>query len=405
MQQHRRPLKVFSCSNLEIAWQDVSKGKRKSRSFGVDGQTIESFAGRKDQNLRDIRSRVLAGTYKFSLLNARPIPKPGSTKVRIIAVPTVEDRIVQRCILNFLLKGDRLKVLNPVSHGFIKDVNRGVPSAVNEAKKYRKLGLWVLKTDISSFFDRINRDLLFQKIDKKLNKTSIFHLLKAALSSEINTEDPEIQKIVQGNGIVVDEGIRQGMPLSPLISNFVLKEFDAAVQKRRLRMVRYADDLILFCKDESACKDAYRFVETELQKIRLGVPELSVSGKSVIRSPEESVEFLGFELCGKKESYAVRIPSEAYEHLNDRLNVYGQFQTAFEKKRTLSRVIQTIENIVAGYERSYNVADSANHAEFKSYARSKKKATINSLLKSMFGAQVIKNLSPKHREFLGFSSD
>lgn len=376
-----------------------------SRSFGVDGQTIESFASHKDQNLRDIRSRVLAGTYKFSLLNARPIPKPGSTKPRIISVPTVEDRIVQRCILNFLLKGDRLKVLNPISHGFNRGVGRGVPSAVREAKKYRKTGLWVLKTDISSFFDKINRDLLFQEIDKKLNKTSIFSLLKSALDSEINTEDPEIQDIVYQNGIVVGEGIRQGMPLSPLISNFVLRRFDAAAQKRSLKIVRYADDLILFCKDEPACKDAYLFVEAELRKIRLGVPELSVSGKSVIKSPEESVEFLGFELCGKKDRYAVRIPKEAYETLSDRLSVYGTFQTAFEKKRTLSRVTQTIENIVVGYERSYDVADSSNHAEFKNYARSKKKATVNSLLKSMFGAEVINRLSAEHREFLGFSSD
>jgi retron-type reverse transcriptase len=105
---------------------------------------------------------------------------------------------------------------------------------------------WAYKSDISAFFDRIPRDELFDAVKRSVRTPSLNDLLRRAIDCEIDTRDPAIWRKVNAAGIVNGLGVRQGMPLSPLFANILLKEFDRVFLSRGHSLVRYAHDFIVF---------------------------------------------------------------------------------------------------------------------------------------------------------------
>ena len=109
-----------------------------------------------------MRSRV---GYQYSPLRPALLPKPDNS-YRVICVPTVRDRIVQRAVLNFLAEGDKCRLLNDVSFGFVQ--GRGVKQAAQKARKTRNKKAWAYKTDITKFFDNVPRKTLKDIVKKKI---------------------------------------------------------------------------------------------------------------------------------------------------------------------------------------------------------------------------------------------
>ncbi|WP_410052242.1 reverse transcriptase domain-containing protein [Bradyrhizobium sp. SZCCHNS30582] len=93
-------------------------------------------------------------------------------------------------------------------------------------------------------------------------------------------------------------GLRQGMPLSPILANLVLSEFDAAFRRERIEMVRYADDLLVFFNSKRDARSGFEFVRTQLGRQGLTIPELGDdNSKTQIVAAEQPVYFLGLELA------------------------------------------------------------------------------------------------------------
>ena len=281
--RYPRPIRIFSRNLLLHAWQQSRDASSKPGTKGIDGLTARQFNQNRDLHFAHIIERTRSGTYAFSDLRPFFIRKKNG-KLRVICVPTVGDRLVQRVIVNALTERDRFHLLNPVSFGFIR--GRSVQGAIDEAIARRTTREWCLKTDIQSFFDKIDRARLKTLVRRRLRTHSLVPLLCDAIDCELKPNKSDRAK-VQALGIHGGQGLRQGMPLSPLLSNLVLADFDKAAQERGFDVLRYADDLIVFGESKARLEDALTFLVDELQKVGHSVRRPAKNSKTeFVRSPE-----------------------------------------------------------------------------------------------------------------------
>src|SRR5208282_4605265 len=131
--------------------------------------------------------------------------------------------------------------------------------------------------------------------------------------------------IIASSGIQRGKGLRQGMPLSPLLSNLVLCNFDKKISRQGIRVVRYVDDLIVLANSEDECRAAKEIIEKELKKVEMSIPDLGgIKSKTEIKSPAEPVIFLGLEIYRQNNGrYAKKIPAEAIKEAYSKVAQLG----------------------------------------------------------------------------------
>ena len=218
---------VCERENLEDAWHQVRSNKG---SPGIDGRTIDETRDYLREHWPTIREQLLNGTYKPQPVRRVEIAKPDGG-VRKLGIPTVLDRLIQQAILQ-VLQGRWDPTFSEHSYGFRP--GRSAHQAVAQAQSYVAEGHeWVVDIDLEKFFDRVNHDILMDRVAKRISDKRLLRLIRAYLNAG-----------VMENGLVgpTDEGVPQGGPLSPLLSNLVLDEFDRELTRRGLRFCRYADD-------------------------------------------------------------------------------------------------------------------------------------------------------------------
>ncbi len=263
--------------NLEVAWKRVRGNKG---SPGVDGMTIDTAAEYLREHWPTIRSQLLNGTYQPQPVRRVEIPKPDGG-VRKLGVPCVVDRLIQQAVLQVLQKRWD-STFSEHSYGFRP--GRSAYQAVAQAQTYVAEGYcYVVDIDLEKFFDRVNHDILMARIAERISDKRLLKLIRAFLNAG-----------VMENGLVspTTEGAPQGGPLSPLLSNLVLDEFDKELTRRGHRFCRYADDCNIYVRSrragERVMATVCRFLITQL---RLKVNE----SKSAVARPEER-KFLGFSI-------------------------------------------------------------------------------------------------------------
>jgi RNA-directed DNA polymerase len=215
----------------------------------------------------------------------------------------VLDRFIQQAVMQVLQsRWDR--TFSGHSYGFRP--GRSAHQAVEQAQKYIAEGCrWVVDLDLEKFFDRVNHDRLMAKIAERVGDKRLLKLIRAFLTAGVLEE-----------GLVnpVDEGTPQGGPLSPLLSNIVLDEFDRELERRGLRFARYADDSNIYVRSrragERVMESLARFITT---KLKLKVNEL----KSAVARPWER-KFLGFSFTNAGIPRR-RIAPEAVDRFRERV--------------------------------------------------------------------------------------
>jgi RNA-directed DNA polymerase len=258
--------------------QALARVQANKGSPGVDGMTVHELLGYLKQHWPVIREQLLRGTYKPQPVKRVEIPKPDGG-VRKLGIPTVLDRFIQQAVMEVLQRRwDR--TFSEHSYGFRP--GRSAHQAVEQAQRYIAEGYrWCVDLDLEKFFDRVSHDKLMAKIAQRVSDKRLLKLIRAFLKAG-----------VLENGLVspVDEGTPQGGPLSPLLSNIVLDEFDRELERRGLRFARYADDSNIYVRSRRAGErvmgSVRRFITT---KLKLKVNEQ----KSAVARPWER-KFLGF---------------------------------------------------------------------------------------------------------------
>jgi RNA-directed DNA polymerase len=265
--------------------QALKRVKANKGSPGVDGMTVHDLPGYLVQHWPAIREQLLSGTYKPQPVKRVEIPKPDGG-VRKLGIPTVLDRLIQQAVMQ-VLQGKWDPTFSNHSYGFRP--GRSAHQAVAQAQEYIADGYrWVVDLDLEKFFDRVNHDKLMAKIAERVSDQRMLKLIRAFLRAG-----------VMEHGLVnpVDEGTPQGGPLSPLLSNIMLDEFDRELERRGLRFARYADDSNIYVRSRRAGERVMASLTAFLTtKLKLKVNQQ----KSAVARPWER-KFLGFSFTSNRE--------------------------------------------------------------------------------------------------------
>ena len=270
--------------SLDEALRDVARNKG---APGPDGMTVQEMQAQWPATRHRLVRQLRDGTYRPGSIRRVEIPKPGGG-VRQLGIPDVVDRVVQAA-LKRVLEPLWEPTFDESSHGFRP--KRSCHTALTEACGYLEEGYeMVVDIDLSKFFDRVHHQRLMARVAQRATDRPLLVLLGRIVRSEVILPD--------GICVMNEEGVPQGGPLSPLLSNIVLDELDIELRRRGHRFVRYADDLAVFVRSERAgqrvMESLTRFIEG---RMRLKVN----TEKSAVRRPEAG-NFLGFcmKRCGAK---------------------------------------------------------------------------------------------------------
>lgn len=356
--------KVFSRDSLWEAWRHLYKNAKPSsrNTVGSDAISINDFERNAHVHLRQLHNDLASGHHTFSDL--RPVLlKKRNGKDRLICIPTVRDRVVQRAILNFLAHKYSSKLKNRISYGFLPD--RSVQEAAAVAVRIRNVKKWVFKTDITAFFDRIPRDELARRVEGLVRESSLHQLLRSAVSCEIGAVERSHQRRISKLGIRSGLGVRQGMPLSPFFSNVLLQKFDEALVKRRFQAVRYADDLIFFADSEVECFAIFDYCQSELGRLGLEIPSIGEGSKSEIYAPAASAEFLGLSLAPLRngDTYTLMLSAQQFEQIRKEMGAFSSLEELLSRGITLKNLVPAVSAKAAGYLHAYQFCSNYDQLE------------------------------------------
>ena len=231
--------KVLDRDNLNRAYKRVKANKG---ACGVDGMTIEEALPWLKEHREELLESIRSGKYKPSPVHRVEIPKDNGGK-RQLGIPTVIDRIIQQAIAQVLIPIYESKFSNG-SYGYRP--HRSAKDAILKVKEYADEGYkFAVCLDLSKYFDTLNHELLMNMLRQNIKDKRLIDLIKKYLKSG-----------VMENGIVMrtDEGSPQGGNLSPLLANIYLDKFDKEFEGRGVKVIRYADDIILLAKSIRAAE-------------------------------------------------------------------------------------------------------------------------------------------------------
>ena len=363
---------------------------------GVDSVSAQQFSSQLHEHIRSIGAEVRSGNFGFSKLRMAPVPKENGGD-RIIAIPTVRDRLVQRAVLFHLEKSKRFEAGSEISYGFMK--GRSLIQAQKQALALRHQRPWVLKVDIVKFFDEIPRQKLKMLVKPRVRSRVIARLIEQAIDCELDETSPQLRKIAADNGIVNGRGLRQGMPLSPMLSNLVLRRFDQRLITRGMAAVRYADDIALFFNSRQECIAAVDFINGSLSETGLRVPALSEGGKTVICEPSEIAEFLGLELKLFGSEYRLNPPTRKLVKIEIRMAEIATLRNCLNDKKNIGQVVRTLDAFVAGHRAALQGLEHGD--DFIARLQWLKKKALEGLLVELFGAKAVETLDQGKLAILG----
>ena len=285
----------------------LARVKANKGSAGMDRMTVQELPELLKQHWPGIREQLLNGTYEPQPVKRVEIPKPDGG-IRKLGIPTVLDRFIQQAVMQ-VLQGRWDRTFSEHSYGFRP--GRSAHQVIAQAQKYIAEGYrWVVDLDLEKFFDRVNHDRLMARIAERVGDKRLLKLIRAFLTAG-----------VMEDGLVnpVDEGTPQGGPLSPLLSNIVLDEFDRELERRGLRFARYADDSNIYVRSKRAGERVMESLKGFLAtKLKLRVNEQ----KSAVARPWNR-KFLGFSFTSNREPKR-RIAPKAVDRFKERVRELTQ---------------------------------------------------------------------------------
>jgi len=330
---------VCERGNLMLAYQRVVENKG---AAGVDGIGVAGFKDHLKQHWPTIKAKLLAGSYRPSPVRRVDIPKPQGG-VRTLGIPTLTDRLIQHAlhqVLSPIFEAD----FSESSYGF--RVGRNAHQAVKAARQYVAEGRrFVVDMDLEKFFDRVNHDLLMEKLSKKIDDGRVLCLIRRYLEAGMMAE-----------GVVSPrtQGTPQGGPLSPLLSNILLTGLDRELERRGHAFCRYADDCNIYVRSQQAGER----VMASISGFLADTLKLTVNAaKSAVARPWER-KFLGYSLTWHKAP-RLRIAPASYQRLENRVREVLKGT----RGRSLIATIKELNPILRGWMAYYRLSETRKAPE------------------------------------------
>lgn len=324
--------RVLMRENLQAALQRV---KRNAGSAGVDGMTVAELPDYLREHWPRLREELRSGKYRPSSVRRHSIPKPGGGE-RELGIPTVLDRFIQQALLQVLQP-----LIDPTfsgaSYGFRP--GRRAQDAVKRAQGYVQAGYRVVvDVDLEKFFDRVNHDILMDRLRRHVNDGKVLRLVRSYLNAGI---------MVQGVVNERYEGTPQGGPLSPLLANVLLDEVDRELERSGHRFVRYADDCNVYVRSQRAGERVLVRLRQCYARLRLRVNEAK---SAVARATQRT--FLGFAFWNWRGEIRRAISSKALARYKERVRRL----TRRTRGRSIEQVAQDLRDYVPGWKGYFHLA-------------------------------------------------
>ncbi|HBV2714824.1 group II intron reverse transcriptase/maturase [Klebsiella pneumoniae] len=314
--------------------QALKRVKANKGAAGADGMSVSELPEHLRHNWPELKAQLLSGSYQPSPVRRVTIPKPGGGE-RLLGIPTVVDRFIQQAMMQ-VLQARWDASFSDSSYGFRP--GRSAHQAVKQAHEYIRAGYhWVVDLDLEKFFDRVNHDVLMNRIAKGVSDKRVLSLIRRFLNAG-----------VMEAGLVrpVTEGTPQGGPLSPLLSNLLLDDFDKELEKRGLKFARYADDCNVYVKSERAGNRVMAGLTHWLsRKLKLKVN----ADKSAVAHPETR-KLLGYSFRRGQQVWCVVSP-ESVKRFKTRIKELTRRTTG----RSLEQLIQPLKRYLTGWKSYYRL--------------------------------------------------
>jgi RNA-directed DNA polymerase len=325
---------ILSKTNMQLAYQKVTGNKG---AAGVDGIGAADFAGQLKAEWEAEKTKLEAGTYQPQAVKRVTIPKPNGGE-RKLGIPTYMDRLIQQAISQELTKMYDAD-FSEHSYGFRAEKN--AHQALQKAREYINEGYsHVVDLDLAQFFDRVNHDYLMNELSRKITDKRVLRLIHKILRAEIQEK---------GQSTPSKQGVPQGGPLSPLLSNIILDKLDKELEKRGHRFVRYADDISIYVKSKRAGERVMESISTYIEKeLKLKV---NIQKSSVTR-PWLS-KLLGFTFYHKKGEKGISVHRKSIAAYKEKIRLI----TCRSKPYTMEQRMMEIRRLNYGWGNYFKLSE------------------------------------------------
>lgn len=344
--------------------------------------SFNEFDSRKEQILSGLLLDFSDRKYFPQALHPVLIPKPDGSS-RLICIPSIQDRLVQQITLEYIKEKHPQKYKLATDYDFSsKKEEGGAIRARCVALDFRNQYSHVLKTDISAFFDNLDRKIIKKNIDIQIGIKEIDFILEKIINIDIKLPPPNSIELKEFEFLKSKKGkgIRQGMPMSSFFSSLYLYDFDSFMNIQNIKYVRYADDLIVFCSSYKQAKQNLSLIKDELIKIHLTVPDLEDCTKTQIVK-NKPIDFLGLEFRYTGIRFKSFIPNSTFEKVNSKLLNYDSLNKNIKRQKNFPDVIQDINYITNGYKAAFS--DAYNISELHKEITETKTKVFSKLMTSI----------------------
>lgn len=333
-QRERILEEILSTENLNRAYKQV---KRNKGAGGIDGMQVDELLPYLREHREELVASLLAGKYRPKPVRRVEIPKENG-KMRKLGIPTVVDRLIQQAICQ-VLSPIFEKQFSDNSYGFrpkrsAHQALRKCQSTITEGYKY------VVDMDLEKYFDTVNQSKLVQILSETIKDGRVISLIHKFLRAGI---------MVDGMFEESPEGVPQGGPLSPLLGNIMLNECDWELARRGHRFVRYADDMMIFCKSRKAAQRALKNILPYIE----GKLFLRVNREKTQVAYVNRVKFLGYGFYTHKGEGRLRIHPKSIQKLKDKIRE----TTARSNGMSIMTRKTKLNQVIRGWVNYFKLAD------------------------------------------------
>lgn len=347
---------ILGQNNLK---ESIRRVKANKGAAGVDKRTIYEIDDYFKKHQAEIKQSIRAMNYKPQAVRRVYIPKANGKK-RPLGIPTVVDRVIQQAISQVLMKIYDPK-FSEHSYGFRP--SRSAHDAMMQVLEYLDEGYqWVIDLDIEKYFDTVNHDKLISILREQVNDKTTLHLIRSFLKAGVMEDG-----LVKPNKL----GVPQGGPLSPILSNIYLNQFDKELEQRGLHFVRYADDCNIFVKSKMSADRVMKSVSSWLErKLFLKV---NATKTKVVRPTKSN--FLGFTFFKTGEKWQCKPGDDRKKKLYEKIKLILCRRKA--AAQPLSLVFTKVNQVVRGWINYFRIGGMKTFlTEFGQWLRHKVRVVI-----------------------------